>query len=107
MSTVTISGTHIRLWCLVRSNSAFYVNIDRDDLIIDLKEVIKNKKQNEFANVDADQLVLWSVNTSIDDMLNAENKLEISGLTVGEVFPSIEGNNVRVIVEVPVFASEL
>jgi hypothetical protein len=40
-------------------------------------------------------------------MLNAENKLEISGLTVGEVFPSIEGNNVRVIVEVPVFASEL
>ncbi|CAG8648413.1 15343_t:CDS:1, partial [Rhizophagus irregularis] len=68
---------------------------------------IKNKKQNEFATVDADQLVLWQVNidqgqikaTSIDDMSNEENKLEVSGLKVEEVFRNTRGNSVRVIVK--------
>ena len=110
MSTVTISGTQIRLWCLVRgSSSAFYVTIGRDNFIIDLKEVIKSKKQNEFANVDVDQLVLWRVNidqsqiktTSIDDILNEEDELENSGLTVRETLPNVEGNSVRVVVRIP------
>ncbi|RIA79973.1 hypothetical protein C1645_24766 [Glomus cerebriforme] len=110
MSTV---GIPVRLWCLVRgSSSAFKVVIGDGNDIDDLKEAISNKLPND---VKAIQLVLWSVNidqsqikaTSIDDILNDEDKLEISGLTIGEAFPSIEGNNVRVIVEVPVFAGEL
>ncbi|CAB4482332.1 unnamed protein product [Rhizophagus irregularis] len=85
MSTITISGMPIRLYCLAHeSNSAFY-----------------------FATVDADQLVLWQVNidqgqikaTSIDDMSNEENKLEVSGLKVEEVFRNTGGNSVRVIVK--------
>ena len=65
-STVTI----IRLWCLVLgSSSAFYVTIGRDNFIIDLKEAIKNKKQNVFASVDVDQLVLWKLKNPVNDEL--------------------------------------
>lgn len=110
MSTFTISGPQIRLWCLIRGkNSAFYVNIGSDNFIIDLKKTIKVEKQTDFFNIDADNLVLWRVKidqdqiraVSIDDMLNDESILEISGLTVGEVFKDTEGNSIRVIVERP------
>ncbi|GBC33484.2 hypothetical protein GLOIN_2v1486671 [Rhizophagus irregularis DAOM 181602=DAOM 197198] len=92
-------GTSIRLWCL----------IGRDNFIIDLKEIIKNRKQNKFAKVDFDQLILWKVNidqsqiktTSINDILNDEDKLENSGLTVVKTFPNTKGNNVKVIIGVP------
>src|SRR5579871_85310 len=61
MSTVTI-------WCLVRgSSSAFYITIDRNNFIIDFKDAIKNKKPNVFANVDADQLVLWKLKNPADE----------------------------------------
>ncbi|PKB99365.1 hypothetical protein RhiirA5_429825 [Rhizophagus irregularis] len=92
-------GTSIRLWCL----------IGRDNFIIDLKEIIKNRKQNKFAKVDFDQLILWKVNidqsqiktTSINDILNDEDKLENSELTVVKTFPNTKGNNVKVIIGVP------
>ncbi|PKY62362.1 hypothetical protein RhiirA4_488722 [Rhizophagus irregularis] len=65
-----------------------------------VREAIKNKKQDEFTTVDADQLVLWRINIDqsqikVDDMSNEENKLEVSGLKVEEVFR----NSVRVIVK--------
>ena len=106
MSVITISGTSIRLWCLIRgSSSAFYVTIGRDNFVIDLKKLIKDEIPND---VKAIQLSLWRVNidqsqiktTPIDDMLSNENELEVSGLTVGEAFQNIEGNSVRVIVDV-------
>ncbi|UZO16247.1 uncharacterized protein OCT59_007636 [Rhizophagus irregularis] len=98
-------GTSIRLWCL----------IGRDNFIIDLKEIIKNRKQNKFAKVDFDQLILWKVNidqsqiktTSINDILNDEDKLENSGLTVVKTFPNTKGNNVKVIIGVPALVGEL
>ncbi|EXX73338.1 hypothetical protein RirG_061200 [Rhizophagus irregularis DAOM 197198w] len=41
MSTITISGMLIRLWCLIRGNSsAFKVAIGNKNDIDDLKEVI-------------------------------------------------------------------
>ncbi|CAB4477184.1 unnamed protein product [Rhizophagus irregularis] len=97
-------GTSIRLWCL----------IGRDNFIIDLKEIIKNRKQNKFAKVDFDQLILWKVNidqsqiktTSINDILNDEDKLENSGLTVVKTFPNTKGNNVKVIIGVPALVVE-
>ncbi|PKK64053.1 hypothetical protein RhiirC2_788029 [Rhizophagus irregularis] len=91
-------------------NEGFYYYCDECHTTVSSKkkrEAIKNKKQNEFATVDADQLVLWQVNidqgqikaTSIDDMSNEENKLEVSGLKVEEVFRNTRGNSVRVIVK--------
>ncbi len=103
-----ISGTPIRLWCLVRgSSSAFYVTIGRDNFIIDLKKLIKAEIPNDIKAI---QLTPWRVNIdqsqiktiSIDDMLRDENILEISGLKVGEAFQNTEENSIRVIVEVPV-----
>ncbi|CAB4474294.1 unnamed protein product [Rhizophagus irregularis] len=100
----------VRLWCLVRgsrSENVFYVTIDKGNFIIDLKDAIKGKIQNEFSNVDANRLILWRVNIDqtqimsahIDDMLNDKNKLVIPGLTIEETFGDIKGVNVRVIVK--------
>src|SRR5437763_15311652 len=68
MSTITIDGTPITLWCLVRGTlSAFYVKIGRNNFIIDIKKLIKNKKQIDCANVDADRLALWKLKNPIKD----------------------------------------
>src|ERR1051325_9690413 len=54
----------ITLLCLVKGNTtanAFSVKISRDEYISELKKVIKEEKQNDFAGVDADKLKLWKV----------------------------------------------
>ena len=59
----------ITLFCLVKGNTtanAFSVKISRDEPISELKEAIKEKKQNDFAGVDADKLKLWKVEISGD-----------------------------------------
>ncbi|GET63117.1 kinase-like domain-containing protein [Rhizophagus irregularis DAOM 181602=DAOM 197198] len=54
----------ITLLCLIKGNttaSAFAVDIDREKLVSHLKDAIKEKKQNDFAGIDADRLKLWKV----------------------------------------------
>ncbi|GET63644.1 kinase-like domain-containing protein [Rhizophagus irregularis DAOM 181602=DAOM 197198] len=54
----------ITLLCLVKGNttaSAFAIDIDREKLVSHLKDAIKEKKQNDFAGIDADRLKLWKV----------------------------------------------
>ncbi|PKC55436.1 hypothetical protein RhiirA1_542517 [Rhizophagus irregularis] len=56
----------ITLLCLVKGNttaSAFAVDIDREKLVSHLKDAIKEKKQNDFAGIDADRLKLWKTTT--------------------------------------------
>ena len=67
MSTITLS-------CLVVGENpyenAFAVEIDTTKLVSFFKDAIKEKKQNDFANVDADKLKLWKVDISLEE----ENK---------------------------------
>jgi hypothetical protein len=59
MSAVTIFGTPINLWCLVRGNNkAFYVTIGEDNFIIDLIEIIKKKRKPHFDEFAPDELIL-------------------------------------------------
>jgi hypothetical protein len=54
----------VTLLCLVKGSTlanAFPVHIDSNQLVGDLKEAIKAKKQNDFAGVDADRFKLWNV----------------------------------------------
>ena len=111
MSAIMISGTPIRLWCLVLgNNNPFKVTIGQDNDIDDLKEVIKEKIPND---VKATQLILWSVNIdqsqlnnkdfSIEEILTDKNKLIVSAGLVKVNFSNVEETNVvRVIVGVPV-----
>src|SRR5437868_1519088 len=109
MSVVTISGTTIKLWCLVRGSSPFKVVIGQDNDIDDLKKIIKEERKPRFNDFAPDELILWTVDIDqsqieeidIDDMLTGERKLKNSALPVGEVFDNVNGNNVRVFVEVP------
>jgi len=64
----------IVLRCLVYGESTkniFRVRIGEDDEVSDLKDAIKAKKQNAFANVDADKLTLWRVSIPLDDNADA------------------------------------
>jgi hypothetical protein len=108
MSAVTISGTHIRLWCLVRgNNNPFKVVIGQDNDIDDLKKVIKEEKQNVLSKVDVDDIILWNVKIdqsqlnikdfSIEEILTDENKLFSANLVKAD-FSDVEGTNIRVIV---------
>src|SRR5215204_4226318 len=59
----------ITLLCLVKGNTlanAFPVHIDGSSLVGDLKEAIKAKNSQTFANVDAKDIKLWKVPISDD-----------------------------------------
>ena len=65
----------ITLLCLVKGNttaSAFPIHIDGNSLVGDLKEVIKEKNAQTFANVDAKDLKLWKkeIPDDQDDLLS-------------------------------------
>ena|SRR6266496_2361445 len=105
MSTVELIGMSVTLWCIARGNTtAFKVTAGTDNDLSDLRELIKKKKPNDFANVDPDNLILWRVNISqnvintINDTLNDDNKLLISGNTIGVTFNDFGGTNIRVVV---------
>src|SRR3954469_21283820 len=110
MSTVEIIGTLVTLWCIARgSTTAFKVTAGTDNDLSDLRELIRNKKPNDFANVDPDNLILWHVNveqnvinTINNDMLNDDSKLLMSGNTVGITFHGLRGINIRVVIGVPI-----
>jgi hypothetical protein len=114
MSTVEIIGTPVTLWCIARgSTTAFKVTAGTDNDLSDLRELIRNKKPNDFANVDPDNLILWRVDVgqnainTINDMLNDDNKLLISGNTVGVTFHDLGGTNIRVVVGVPIIGKRV
>ena len=108
MSTVELNGTPVTLWCIARgSTTAFKVTAGTDNDLSDLRELIRNKKPNDFASVDPDNLILWHVNveqnvinTINNDMLNNDSKLLISGNKVGVTFHGLGGTNIRVVVGV-------
>ena len=59
----------ITLLCLVKGNrtaNAFAVDIDSEKLVSHLKEAIKGKNAQTFANVDAKDIKLWKVEISGD-----------------------------------------
>ena len=59
----------ITLLCLVKGNrtaNAFAVDIDSEKLLSHLKESIKGKNAQTFANVDAKDIKLWKVEISGD-----------------------------------------
>ena len=59
----------ITLFCLVKGNTtanAFEVDIEKDKSISKLKEAIKAKNTQTFANVDAKDIKLWKVEISGD-----------------------------------------
>ena len=79
MSTDTITGTPIMLWCLVGgSTSIFDITVGRDNRVSKLKEAIKSKKPNETAGVDADQLKLLKLKNPVND----EHISDVQNLTL-------------------------
>jgi len=79
MSTDMITGTPIILWCWVRgSTSIFDITVGRDNRVSKLKEAIKEKKPNDFANVDADRLKLLKLKNPVND----EHISDIQNLTL-------------------------
>ena len=61
--------TTISLNCLVDGDSAdnvFSVEVAFDMLVCTLRDIIKKKNENDFRNIDANRLVLWSVSLSTD-----------------------------------------
>jgi hypothetical protein len=55
-------STSRTLWCLLKGGSSpFKVTVNGD--IDDLRNKIKEQKENEFMNIDADQLILLKVST--------------------------------------------
>ncbi len=101
----------ITLLCLVKGNmtaSAFAVDIDREKLVSHLKEVIKEKNAQTFANIDAKDLKLWNVTIpgDRDDQLrnlilqDSDELLAIND--IGDYWPEKPlKKNIHVLVEPP------
>ena len=69
----------ITLLCLVKGNktaNAFAVDIDSGKLVSHLKEAIKAKNSQTFANVDAKDIKLWKVPIS-DDHVDPSSNLSL------------------------------
>src|ERR1044071_2935581 len=70
---------NVALICLVEGDSkekAFKVIAGINDDVNDLKEKIKGKKPNLFVNTDANDIVLWKVNISINDDMEIDVSLK-------------------------------
>ena len=81
------------------------------------QKTYQGREKNDFLNIDADKLTLWSIDIdqnqlsnegfSMEERLTNDIKLKISADTVGATFSNVEGTNVRVIVGVPVVTGKL
>ncbi|CAI2168627.1 18817_t:CDS:2 [Funneliformis geosporum] len=105
MSTIT-------LWCLEYGSSSFYVIIGNYNSIFDLKKAIL-EEISVPGNVKAKDLRLWKVNfdesnfsNALDELLNKGNEIKLGTQKVGETFHEVQGNNIRVVVKVPVVTGE-
>jgi hypothetical protein len=114
---MSTTDSRIKLWCLLLgSKTPFNVAIEQDKEIYDLKKLIKDERKNDLSNVDASNLILWSVEIdqsllndkgfSINQRLSNENKLSAPD-TIGATFFNVGGTNIRVIAGVPVATSKL
>jgi hypothetical protein len=101
----------ITLLCLIKGDkiaNAFPVHIDSNQLIGDLKKVIKAENQNDFAGVDAAKLKLWKVEIRDDrddplSNLSLQDELELLGTRdIGDYWhTSPPKRHIHVIVESP------
>jgi hypothetical protein len=72
----------ITLFCLVKGNAtsnAFSVKISRDEPVSELKEAIKTKTPQTFANVDAKDIKLWKVEIGGDHLDDQLKNLKLNG----------------------------
>ncbi|RHZ56297.1 hypothetical protein Glove_402g59 [Diversispora epigaea] len=112
----------IMLFCLVHGNTfkyAFPVKIKKNETVGDLKKVIKMKKPNNFANIDADRLILWKVSIPFDlsndkrNVLEIDSKVDIKTVLEGEELLPIDNikehfdkptkKYIHIIIELPTF----
>jgi hypothetical protein len=76
---MSTSGTPIILWCWVRgSTSIFDITVGKDNRVSKIKEVIKERKPNDFAKIDADRLKLLKLKNPVSD----EHISDIQNLTL-------------------------
>ncbi|CAB4436612.1 unnamed protein product [Rhizophagus irregularis] len=104
-------GPLVNLWCIVRENrSIFKITIRLGNDLDDLRKVIKEERKPRFNDFAPDELILWRVDVPSDILRNKETaiepylneKLEDPAVTVGNTFRNVVGNNIRVVVDVPV-----
>ena len=58
------------IFCLVHgepATNAFPIEIDENKTVGTLKKLIKSEKENDFHDIDANKLRLWSISISIND----------------------------------------
>jgi len=104
----------MQLFCLVEGDSlknAFAVDINRNKLVAHLKDEIKQKNSNIFANIDAKDLQLWKVETPFNAAhINIkianfpEDKKEelIAPMQIGDYWKDRPSNNhIHIIVHPP------
>ena len=101
----------ITLFCLVKGSTianAFEVDIEKDKSISKLKEAIKEKNAQTFANIDAKDIKLWKVTISgdRDDQLrnlilqDSDELLAIND--IGDYWPtSPPKKHIHIIVKLP------
>jgi len=99
----------ITLFCLVKGNTtanAFEVDIEKDKSISKLKEAIKAKNTQTFANVDAKDIKLWKVEISGDhvDPLTLHDNDELLAINdIGDYWTEKPlKKHIHVLVEPPV-----
>ncbi|KAF9342143.1 hypothetical protein BGX26_008250, partial [Mortierella sp. AD094] len=64
----TVTDNRLSLFCLVDGQATlFSVDIDPAKTVDHLKVAIKDKKANDFSDVDADKLTLWHVSIPVSD----------------------------------------
>jgi hypothetical protein len=105
----------ITLLCLVKGNTltnAFAVDIDKEKLVSHLKEAIKAKNPQTFANVDAKDIKLWNVKIPDDQddllsrlTLNDGDEL-LATKKISKYFPDLPPEeHIHVLVEPPATAT--
>jgi hypothetical protein len=56
----------MKSWVTVKDGTAFPVNISDGEIVHDLKEKIKQKKQNDLQDIDADRLDVYESKAHFD-----------------------------------------
>ncbi|CAI2199729.1 5278_t:CDS:1, partial [Funneliformis geosporum] len=104
--------------------NAFNVKVNKTEAVSELRDAIKEKKQNDFANVDADKLKLWKVDISLEEeneklklvntKVNVNIKEELGGVEllplskISKHFPSQPADeHIHIIVQRPVETKEV
>jgi Crinkler effector protein N-terminal domain len=110
-TTGTASTFALNCWVLgIQPNDVFTVKISKNDNVSALKDAIKERKQQAFQFVDADNLKLWPVPTAIPVDDNIEKRVNGLDLTkpprsvrplAGLFAEPLEPLNLHVVIKVP------